>query len=109
MTYVPTTNEMETIRTWVGDTFLEDEIGDIFDRLEGNMDKTIIEVLRRMKIEAAENPSQITLPSGLNVGFTHTVQAIERTLQEFLRTGGTDAQPDVSTLGVFQLHRPDLR
>lgn len=109
MAYTPTYEELETIRTWVGQGPLDDEIYVMFDRLEGDIDATILETLRRMLAEAREDPSQISLPSGLSLSFQESIRSLERTIKEFEDRGGTDGLSDVSEFSVYQLVRDDYR
>lgn len=110
MAYVPTEDEMTVIRSWVGSTFSEDSILEIFDRLEGGMDLTILEILRTQRATAMANPLQsVSLPSGLNVSYRDGVRALTDLINEFIAQGGTDGLPDMSQVAVYRLTRADYR
>lgn len=100
--------QLAVVRSWVGPTVTESTLNERYTRL-GSLDAVILEELRTQLANLIDQPSQVSLPGGLNVTIGQNITAIQQLLAKFESSGGTDGTPDVARVGVSRLRRPDYR
>ena len=103
---VLTDDQVELIRSWVGENEPLVDLQERYDRLGESIDKVIEETLRK-KLTGfiMDQEASVRLPSGLAVNISKNIDALTDRLNLFLSTGGTE----VLGPGVFRLARTDYR
>lgn len=108
MAEVPTPEQVEQIKTWVGPNYDETEIYTLYDRFAGDMDDTILHILNLQRARYLEIASSVSLPSGLNVSFNGKAKEVDDQIARFVAQGGTDGLSE-NGVSVYRLKRADYR
>lgn len=104
------TEQLASARAWVGTEVTDTELSARYDRL-GSVDAAVSEELRSQLTTLLEQPSSVSLPSGLSVQITQNITALQQLIKDFKTSGGIDATLEGTspTPGVSKLHRTDRR
>lgn len=100
-------DEMTVARSWVGPTVSDAVMNERYDRL-GSITAAVEEQLRFALAVLLEQPSSLSLPSGLSVQTTQNITAAQQVLKSFIATGDLDGE-DTGGVGFAQMVRTDVR
>ena len=103
-----TADELTAIRAWVGNEPTDAELNERYDRLE-SLDAVVEETLEAKLALLLEQPSSVSLPSGLSVTITQNMTEMRQTLKRFKNTTSLDDPIAGDIPGVSKLHRADRR
>jgi len=104
------TEQLAAARAWVGTDVSDATLSARYDRL-GSVDAAVLEELRTQLTTLLEQPSSVSLPSGLSVQITQNITALQQLIKEFGSSGGIDAALEGTspTPGVSKFYRSDRR
>lgn len=104
---MPLDSEQETVvRAWVGDDVELEVLDERYDRL-GTLDATVEEELRYQLAQLKNQPSSLTLPSGLSLSWNDRVRMAQEQLKDFLNHGSLDDDIVESGTRISKLVRLD--
>lgn len=84
-----TDDQLVVVRSWVGEVVDDQTLHDRYDRLQ-TLDATVEEELRSQLAVAIDQPTQVSLPSGLSISKQQNLMSAEKRLKDFLSFGSLD-------------------
>jgi hypothetical protein len=102
-------DQEQVIRTWIGDDLDNSYLEGLYDGMapDSSWDQVVIMALRRKIALASEQPQSFSVP-GLSLSWGQQVDALNKTLSDFLQSAGTGLD-EVSTMGAFVGHLVRVR